>query len=94
MVNLIIGVCAILFIPLFFILLQKNNQDYIYIKGVKIPSKYWKTIIFMWYGGILGMVVSLFFRKLFNNSRIEIIIILVFIFIAFYLSKKNKRDVP
>ena len=87
---LLMGLFVIIFIPLLFILIARKG-DYIYIKGAKIPSKYWKTIIIIWFGGIIGLIFGLFLNKIFNTHFSIRASIIIFVFVAFLLSCKIKE---
>ena len=80
----------IIFISLLFIFLERKG-DYIYIKGAKIPSRYWKSIIIIWFGGITGLILGLFLNKIFNRQFPVRISIIIFVFVAFLISNKISK---
>ena len=93
--GLLVGIVVMLCVsPLLLLLASKG--DYIYIRGAKISSKYYRPITFMWIAGCIGIIPGLILSKIFNNQLIAKIIIIFFIFAGYLLSrrkvKKNEKE--
>jgi uncharacterized protein YacL len=90
MIKLLIAIFLTLCIPLILILLEKK-EFCIYIKGAKIPSKYWKEMVFIWIGGFVGMIVGIILSKILSGRFTVIVSIIIFIFLSLFLSKKYEK---
>ena len=88
MLKLTIVILIVLSVPLFFILAQRK-QPYIYIRGAKISSKYWRLPVFAYIGAVIGVIVGLISKEFLKTDLLPRISIIVFVILGVILSLKN-----